>query len=70
MSNPGHLNDKHVVVVGGGTGIGWAVAALSFRLGARVIISSRNAARLEATASELGDGVACAPVDMTDEIPV
>lgn len=70
MSNTGRLNGKHVVVVGGGTGIGRAVAALSLRLGARVTVSSRNAARLQATASELGDGVACAPVDMTDETRV
>ncbi|MEM6355161.1 MAG: SDR family oxidoreductase [Pseudomonadota bacterium] len=59
------LDGKTVVVVGGGSGIGKAVARMAVAAGANVIISSRNATRLDAAVSELGAGKAL-PVDMTD----
>ncbi|MEO0360950.1 MAG: SDR family oxidoreductase [Pseudomonadota bacterium] len=58
------LKEKHVVVVGGGSGIGRAVATAAREAGARVTISSRDRAKLDRAAAEIGAAVA--PVDMTD----
>ncbi|MGA2693424.1 MAG: SDR family oxidoreductase [Opitutaceae bacterium] len=43
-----HLRDQHVLVTGGSSGIGLALAVRAAAAGARVSIVSRNAARLEA----------------------
>ena len=64
------LSGRHVVVVGGGSGIGRAVAAAVVRLGGRVTIASRDAGKLAAAAEEIGGPVTVAPVDMTDEAGV
>ncbi len=64
------LSGKHVVVVGGGSGIGRAVAAAVVRLGGRATIASRDAGKLAAAAEEIGGAVTVAPVDMTDETAV
>lgn len=58
------LANTTVAVVGGGSGIGKAIAEQAVGAGADVIISSRNAAKLDAAVAEFGAGVA-APVDMT-----
>lgn len=63
------LHEQTIAVVGGGSGIGKAIAAQAVKAGANLIISSRNATRLDATIAELGAGAAI-PVDMTqpDEV--
>jgi NAD(P)-dependent dehydrogenase (short-subunit alcohol dehydrogenase family) len=48
------LQGKKVVVVGGSSGIGLAVAQIAKREGAEVVIASRSAAKLEAAAGPLG----------------
>jgi len=48
---PGLLKGKVVLVTGGGTGIGRAVALLCARLGAKVAICGRTVSRLEAVAA-------------------
>lgn len=58
------LEEQTIVVVGGGSGIGRAIAAQSVAAGAEVIVSSRNAVNLEHTIAEIGGGAAI-PVDMT-----
>jgi NAD(P)-dependent dehydrogenase (short-subunit alcohol dehydrogenase family) len=58
------LAGKHVVVVGGSSGIGRATAALAVRAGASVSIAARDPARLERVAGELG--ARSGSVDMTD----
>ena len=58
------LHEQTVAVVGGGSGIGKAIAAQSVAAGANVIISSRNIANLDKTVAEIGAGSAI-PVDMT-----
>ncbi|MEM9239017.1 MAG: SDR family oxidoreductase [Pseudomonadota bacterium] len=63
------IKGQTVVVVGGGSGIGKAIAAQSIAAGADVIISSRNAAKLEATVKQFGAGSAL-PLDMTDAVSV
>ena len=58
------FDGQTVVVVGGGSGIGKAVAESVREQGASVILSSRNAARLENAAASLG-GATVLPLDMT-----
>jgi NAD(P)-dependent dehydrogenase (short-subunit alcohol dehydrogenase family) len=47
------LNNKHVVVIGGTSGIGREVAAIAKSTGARVTVVARDPAKLEATSREL-----------------
>lgn len=54
-----------VAVVGGGSGIGRAIAAASAAHGAAVILSSRTEAKLRRTAEQL-PGAEVIPIDMTD----
>lgn len=62
------LAGQHVLVVGGSSGIGQAVAAMAARHGASVTIAGRDAARLaEAVATVGGEGAA---LDMLDEAAV
>lgn len=65
-ARPGGLAGAHVVIVGGGSGIGRAMGHAVARGGARLTIASRNHERLAAVAGEIGDAVTVAPVDMTD----
>ncbi len=55
------------MVVGGGSGIGLAVAKVAAAAGARVVIAGRDAGKLDAAARELGGGATAAPVDARDE---
>ncbi|MEC8293677.1 MAG: SDR family oxidoreductase [Pseudomonadota bacterium] len=64
-----NLQGKHVVIVGGSSGMGKATAKLSVALGANVTIASRSADKLNAAAAEIGD-VKTAPIDMTEEAAV
>jgi 3-hydroxybutyrate dehydrogenase len=66
------LAGRHAVVTGGGSGIGAATAAALLRAGARVTLTGRDAARLEAQRAALGstENVACESVDVTDESAV
>ncbi len=67
MFSDGMLAGRVAVVTGGGTGIGLAIARRLGRLGASIVIASRDAGHLEAGASELaGDGTPhlTVPVDV------
>ena len=57
------LSGKHIVIVGGGSGMGKATATLAARLGARVTIASRNAEKLTKVAADIDGDVKVAPVD-------
>jgi citronellol/citronellal dehydrogenase len=50
---PGILRDQVAIITGGGSGIGLATAHEMIRLGARVAICGRTAAKLDAAADEL-----------------
>ena len=63
------LQGKHVVIVGGSSGMGKATAKLAVALGATVTIASRSADKLASAAAEIGD-VKTVPLDMTDEAGV
>src|SRR3546814_13040923 len=47
------LRDKTIVVTGGGTGLGRAMATYFLQLGAQVVIASRKLDVLEAAAAEM-----------------
>jgi NAD(P)-dependent dehydrogenase (short-subunit alcohol dehydrogenase family) len=66
---PGLFDGTVALVTGGGTGIGREVALGFARLGADVVIASRDPEHLEATAAEIrGVGVRCLahPVNIRD----
>ncbi|NPT42760.1 SDR family oxidoreductase [Paraburkholderia sp. 1N] len=60
------LTSKKVLVVGGSSGIGAATAKAFAELGADVLIASRDAAKLAATATGIGKSVSTAVLDSTD----
>ena len=53
--SPNLLKDRVVLITGGGTGLGLAMACSFGALGAKVAIASRNAEHLEPAAEELGN---------------
>ena len=64
------LNQKTVVVIGGGSGIGFAVAKLALDEGAEVVIGSTSQAKIDGALERLGQGARGATVDVTDETSV
>jgi len=68
---PGYtLEGQHVVIIGGSSGIGLAVAECAIADGAEVVVGSSNAANVEAAASRLGNAATGAVVDVRDEASV
>ena len=67
---PINLSGQSILVVGGGSGIGKAIAVRAAGAGAKVHIASRNAKKLEKAASEIGPDVEWTSIDMTDEAAV
>ncbi len=53
MFHSDELKEKVIVVTGGGSGLGKSMTRYFLKLGAKVVISSRNIDKLKATASEL-----------------
>jgi NAD(P)-dependent dehydrogenase (short-subunit alcohol dehydrogenase family) len=64
------LDGKHVLVIGGGSGIGFAVAEGAVAEGANVTIASTNAERIAAAAARLGNAAQGLTLDVTDEAAV
>ena len=64
------LTNKTVVVIGGSSGMGLAVAKKSSQSGARVVIASRSQDKLKAAAAKIGGDVHWQVVDTTDETSV
>jgi 3-oxoacyl-[acyl-carrier protein] reductase len=58
------------VVVGGASGIGWAVAQALVAEGCRVTVADRNADAARDRAAQLGDPHTAVPVEVTDEATV
>jgi len=64
------LKDQRIVVVGGSSGIGFAVAAGAAAQGARVAVGSSQAAKVEAAAARLGGAAEAFTIDVTDPADV
>ncbi|HEY0436875.1 MAG TPA: SDR family oxidoreductase [Phenylobacterium sp.] len=64
------LNGQHVVIIGGSSGIGFAVAEAALAEGARVTIGSSDPAKVEAALARLGAGASGGAVDLRDTASV
>jgi NAD(P)-dependent dehydrogenase (short-subunit alcohol dehydrogenase family) len=61
------LDDKRILVIGGGSGIGFAVAEAAVKAGAQVVVASTNAERTRSAATRLGNRASSATLDITSE---
>ncbi|MDA1075088.1 MAG: SDR family oxidoreductase [Proteobacteria bacterium] len=68
--SPNSLNDQRVVVIGGSSGIGFAVAQRSRDEGAQVVIGSSGHANVDAAVKKLGERASGFAVDVRDETSV
>lgn len=59
------LAGKHALVTGGGTGLGFAIAAAMTSAGARVTLSGRRKETLEKAAARLGEGADFMRLDLS-----
>ncbi len=59
-------NNPRILVTGGSSGLGRAMAQALVRAGARVVVTSRDRARAQATAAELGAGALGIELDVRD----
>lgn len=67
LFNPFSLQNKKVLVTGASSGIGRSVAVLCSKMGAAVVLSGRNADKLEETMKQMqGDGHVEMVCDLTD----
>lgn len=64
------LNNKRVAVIGGASGVGFAVAQAALAAGAQVVVGSSQAPRIAAAAERLGKGAQGVAVDVKDEASV
>jgi NAD(P)-dependent dehydrogenase (short-subunit alcohol dehydrogenase family) len=60
------LSDIRVLVTGGTSGLGWAMAKALAQAGAQVAVTSRYLERAQATAAELGAGALGVELDVRD----
>jgi NAD(P)-dependent dehydrogenase (short-subunit alcohol dehydrogenase family) len=65
-----NLKSKRVVVLGGTSGIGGAVAAGALAEGAQVVVVSSQQSRVDQALARLGDGVSGQTADLKDEASV
>jgi NAD(P)-dependent dehydrogenase (short-subunit alcohol dehydrogenase family) len=64
------LRDRRVVIIGGSSGIGFAVAQLALDDGAQVVIGSSGADHVDGAVKRLGNGASGSAVDVKDEASV
>ncbi len=62
-----NLKEKNIIVIGGSSGIGKAVAQLAFDLGASVTLTSRNLDRAEKVAREIDSSITGCQLDIDNE---
>jgi gluconate 5-dehydrogenase len=65
-----NLNDTRVLVTGGTSGLGRAMAQALTQAGARVVVTSRHRERAQSTAAELGAGALGVELDVRDATSV
>lgn len=64
------LEGQHVVIIGGSSGLGFAVAERAVREGAEVVVGSRAAVRVEDAVKRLRPAASGSAVDVRDEASV
>jgi NAD(P)-dependent dehydrogenase (short-subunit alcohol dehydrogenase family) len=64
------LHNKRVVILGGSSGVGLAVAEQAAAQGAKVVIASSNAERVQKAVESLGNNAQGHSVDLSDESAV
>jgi NAD(P)-dependent dehydrogenase (short-subunit alcohol dehydrogenase family) len=67
MQDGNEVASKRIVVLGGSSGIGLAVAELAASQGGKIVIASSNGARIEAATASIGGDVQGEVVDVSDE---
>lgn len=65
--NTSALKNKKIIIIGGGSGIGFAVAQQAADAGAEVVIASRSIEKLQTAAEKLACPVQVELVDVTDQ---
>src|SRR3984957_12580160 len=70
MQRRNDLQQQRVVVVGGSSGIGLAVAEQAAAQGAKVVIASSNAERVQKAVESFGQNAQGHTVDLSDESAV
>jgi len=61
------LDGARVLVIGGGSGIGYAVAEAAVAEGAQIVVASTQAEKVRAAAQRLGEAAVGTELDVTDE---
>lgn len=61
-----NLKDQHIVIAGGSSGIGFAIAELALQRGARVTVAGRSVDKLKSVASRLGSNASTVQMDLGD----
>lgn len=70
-SNYGSLFDKKIFIVGGGSGIGAAIAKMAVARGAKVALAGRTLKKLQTVANNLGNRVlGLYSIDLANEIDI
>lgn len=64
------LENKRVLVVGGSSGIGLAIAKAAAEAGARVCVAARDAEKLRSAAKAIGHGAEARPLDTSEDAAV
>ena len=60
------LSEKVVLITGGGSGVGAAIARVCAREGARVVVIGRDEVKLKAVCDSIGRAATCFAADVTD----
>lgn len=61
------VKGKRVLIIGGGTGIGLCLAEKLIKLGATVVIASRNIKKLQLVVAKMGTNASATQLDASDE---
>lgn len=64
------MKNQKILIIGGSSGMGRAIARLAVERGADVTIAARSESNLKEAAASLGDSVKTQPVDTADETSV
>ncbi len=64
------MNNRRILVIGGSSGIGKAVAEMAYSMGNEVVLTSRQLSKAIAIAKSIGDSVAGQQLDINDETQV